>query len=499
MGAAQKSLNEILGRKEIALLLLIDFSKAFDMVDHDILLEKLAHYDIRGMAYQWLKSYLYNRKQFVSINGKNSKINPFKYGVPQGSILGPLLFIIYINDIPNIQQATKFILYADDANIIIHGKTMHKIEMKFNILSKNLVNWVSANGLSLNVRKTNYMIFTNMRRNPDNLNLKVNAMPVEERSTCKFLGVLIDNKLTWKHHIAAVAKKLNQNAGILFKVKGLFPQKVMKTLYHSFIQSTLNYCTIIWGLGCKSSLNSIFVAQKRAVRVISPGFVNYWYDKKTGQIPSHTKMYFQELELHTIYSLVLLNILVFMQKIQLHRAPQSILDKFSLTDFQIPNTSYCNFEVPQTRLKCQTNSIFHKGPLLFNSVLQEISTETCEDNETQATNESIALNLRNTNLNPFKRAIKKYISKIQGTGDSEEWESINFRLYKGSRSSKRLKSSYIKRNDIGTCSSQPEEKIQCPKYAKITFLALSNLNKPRTHWKFVEGKTVTFLSTSRKN
>ena len=116
---AKQVLLDSLSRRQVSLLLLIDFSKAFDMVEHSILLKKLEHYGIRGKASQWITLYLHNRMQFVSIDGTDSKTRHMQYGVPQGSILGPLLFIIYINDIPNVSQIAKFILYADDANIIM--------------------------------------------------------------------------------------------------------------------------------------------------------------------------------------------------------------------------------------------------------------------------------------------------------------------------------------------------------------------------------------------
>jgi hypothetical protein len=125
--AAQNCILDTLNKNEIALLLLIDFSKAFDMVDHDILLSKLSRYGIRGNALKWMQSYLRGRRQYVTIDGKNSSERDLKFGVPQGSILGPLLFIIYINDLPNIHKFAKFILYADDANIIITGKDVQEI------------------------------------------------------------------------------------------------------------------------------------------------------------------------------------------------------------------------------------------------------------------------------------------------------------------------------------------------------------------------------------
>ena len=150
---AQNILLESLSKRQISLLLLIDFSKAFDMVEHPILLQKLEHYGIRGPALKWLESYLSNRKQFVSVNGAESSTLSIDFGVPQGSILGPLLFIIYINDIPNISEFAKFILYADDANIILTANTIEEINSQLEILIFNLQQWVASNGLALNLKK----------------------------------------------------------------------------------------------------------------------------------------------------------------------------------------------------------------------------------------------------------------------------------------------------------------------------------------------------------
>ena len=144
--------QHILLEKQISLLSLIDFSKAFDMVEHTILLRKLEHYGIQGLAFKWMTSNLKNRSQFVSLSGENSSIKHMQYGVPQGSILRPLLFIIYINDLPNIFNRAKFILYADDANIIINGANIADIVQQLNALCNILPNCVISNGLALNLK-----------------------------------------------------------------------------------------------------------------------------------------------------------------------------------------------------------------------------------------------------------------------------------------------------------------------------------------------------------
>ncbi len=201
----------------MSLLLLIDYSKAFDMVDHNILLRKLNHYGIRGTALKWMESYLENRTQFVSIDGTNSREQNMKYGVPQGSILGPLLFIIYINDLPEIFPLARFILYADDANIILTANNIEEIYEKLIQLSKTLLNWVSCNGLALNLKKTNYMIFSS-RRLELPTSLIISDTLIERKTEAKFLGIIIDEKLTWSRHIKALQSKMCRYIGVMYKI-----------------------------------------------------------------------------------------------------------------------------------------------------------------------------------------------------------------------------------------------------------------------------------------
>ena len=259
------------------MLLLIDFSKAFDMVNHDILLEKLHHYVIRGIANKWFSSYLADREQYVSVGNKNSSTSKLKYGIPQGSILGPLLFIIYINDLPNINKIVKFILYADDANIILTGDTISEINSKFSELSDALVSWVSSNELSLNIKKINYMIFTRKRNlNLDNFSPKIVNLHIERKLVARFLGVLIDEKLSWSQHIAAIKSKMSRYIGILYKLKNTLPLRPHILIFNSLIQSHINCCSVVWGSSMKNKIEALFTAQKKAIRAIMPGFVNYY-------------------------------------------------------------------------------------------------------------------------------------------------------------------------------------------------------------------------------
>ena len=188
------------------------------MVEHTILLRKLEHYGIRGLALKWMTSYLKNRSQFVSLSGENSSIKNMQYGVPQGSILGPLYFIIYINDLPNIFNRAKFILYADDANIIINGANIADIVQQLNALCNILPNWVISNGLALNLKKTKYMLFS--RQNielPDEF--KILNKKIDRVKEVRFLGVIVDEKLNWSAHIKTFKSKMSRYIGILCKIK----------------------------------------------------------------------------------------------------------------------------------------------------------------------------------------------------------------------------------------------------------------------------------------
>ena len=183
---------------EFVIGVFLDFSKAFDTVDHSILLCKLEHYGIRGIAHSWFESYLYNRKQFVTYNNVPSSMKAIKCGVPQGSILGPLLFLVYINDLVSICKHTAPFLFADDTNLFKNGNNLDVMVDSLNTELNEISIWLKVNKLSLNIKKTHYMVFTTKRKGVDSLNVTIDGHIIDKVIHTKFLGVSIDEKLNWK-------------------------------------------------------------------------------------------------------------------------------------------------------------------------------------------------------------------------------------------------------------------------------------------------------------
>ncbi len=208
----------------------IDLKKAFDTIDHKILIKKLEMYGIRGIASDWIKCYLSNRKQYVLYNDTSSDMLDINCGVPQGSILGPALFILFINDLCNVSNILNFILFADDTNIFQSGPCINDLCKSVSKELAKLNIWFRVNKLSLNINKTNFIIFTNNKIKYDT-KVYINDIEIERVFCTKFLGVIIDSKLTWTNHIQHIKGKVAKNVSLMYKVKHLLTQEALHSLY----------------------------------------------------------------------------------------------------------------------------------------------------------------------------------------------------------------------------------------------------------------------------
>ena len=226
----------------------IDLQKAFDNVNHDILLSKLNHYGIRGVAFNWFKSYLRDRTQYATINNERSKIQTIKYGVPQGSILGPLLFLIYINDLSRSIINSKIHHFADDTNLLYVSSSLKDINKKINFDLSNLVQWLRANKIALNVNKTDIAIFRSPRKQiTKKMNFPLSGQKIRQKTCTKYLGVLLDEHVLFKDHINTLKQKLNRASGILAKLRHDLSFDILKTVYYSLFDTHLHYASQVWG------------------------------------------------------------------------------------------------------------------------------------------------------------------------------------------------------------------------------------------------------------
>ena len=265
-----EAIRNTLDNKRFGCGIFIYLQKAFDTVNHEILLSKLEHYGVRGCALEWFRSYLSDRKQYVSVNGSNSNLLPITCGVPQGSVLGPLLFLIYINDLPNASKKLNFYLFADDKNIYYESKDLSNVLKIVNKELRSIKRWLDANKVSLNIDKTNYVIFHSSSRNvPSDSTIKIGKKHIKRVKFVKFLGLLLDEHLSWKYHLSELSKKLARTCGFFFKIRNLLPLDVLLCLYNALFLSFLQYGLIVWGQTFASYIGPILKLQKKAVRDIS--------------------------------------------------------------------------------------------------------------------------------------------------------------------------------------------------------------------------------------
>ena len=238
--------NDSLNNKNYLISIFLDFSKAFDTISHEILLQKLDRYGFRGTINTWLRSYLHHRKQYVSVGKINSDVLETVIGVPQGSTLGPLLFLIYIADMQQAFKSMKVIHYADDSTLYFSFPKNNDCAQLVNTELKSLSDWLSANKLFLNVTKTKYMVFHNIGKPPD-VNISINELPVERTEVHKFLGIHIDDRLTFSTHAQKLCSKISQKIGIIRKISNIVPGNVLKQLHFAFIHSGYTYGITTYG------------------------------------------------------------------------------------------------------------------------------------------------------------------------------------------------------------------------------------------------------------
>ena len=373
-----------LEQNKFTLGVFIDLSKAFDTVDHNILLNKLEFYGVKNSNLKWFESYLHKRQQFIGYDQNQTKMNYITCGVPQGSILGPLLFLIYVNDLNNVSDLLDPIMFADDTNLFYSHSN---IKILFDTVNRELCklnNWFHANKLSLNVSKTKYTFFHKLRQNiniPLVLpNLSINGITVKRERSIKFLGVF-----------QTIENKISKNIGMLFKAKFLLNQKCLKSIYFSFIHCYLTYANIAWGSTHQSKLKKLYKQQKHASRII--------FNK---DITTHSRPLLKSLNALNVYQLNIFQTILLMYKCNNNSSPVLYRDKFTTINHRYPTRqSTHNFRIPERKSQTTNFSISFRGPYLWNNYLSEnIKTLTSLPAFKKATKQTL-LNTNNE-LNFFR-------------------------------------------------------------------------------------------------
>ena len=267
------------------------------------MLYKLSYYGLSGIALNIFKNYLYNRTQYAEFRNNHSTFSTIKIGVPQGSILGPLIFIIYINDIIKASNAIKFIMYADDTTLF------STINCKGNVIRQNLCfnnelskisDWLLVNKLSHNVAKTQFMVFSMPQNKIILPSLNIADTEIECVDSFNFLGITFDKHINWQAHINKTVGKIYRTTGILHRLKYVLPRYILKTIYTSLILCHINYGILAWG----DNNNIIFKIQKRAIRTIT-----------CSKCIAHTEPLFKDLRLLKVFDIYKLQQLQFYYKL----------------------------------------------------------------------------------------------------------------------------------------------------------------------------------------
>jgi len=312
-------------QKDISLGIFIDIKKAFDTVDHRILIRKLQHYGFEGVELELLKNYLVKRYQYTDIDGFISEFAEILAGVPQGSVLGPLLFLIYINDFPCATNFQSF-LFADDTSLFMSGNNLKSLQIQAQAELYKVEEWFKANKMQLNSKKTRFIVFNlpKVRRSEpftievDGEKLVRVSEEAEEKSV-RLVGVKLDEELSFKYHAAEMKAKLSRVNYVLARSKNELPLNVRVLIYNSLVRSVMEFPCVLYGAAKAGVVGTVEKVQKKIIRNVIGA-----------RYRAHTNEIFLELGFLKFRDMVEYNQRVLGHKICYSTLPLNIRSDFSL-------------------------------------------------------------------------------------------------------------------------------------------------------------------------
>ena len=343
----------------------MDLTKAFDTVDHQILLDKLHHYGVRGQTNNLFKSYLTNRKQFVKIGESESKYQSINCGVPQGSVLGPLLFLIYVNDIASRCPLGNIRLFADDTNVFVENENLDQLYENAKTILDYLYKWFKVNKLTVNSKKSSFTIFTtNHLRNNNNFvdNITVNNEKILINSSTKYLGVTIDQELSWKEHVQELCNGLKCLFPIFYNIRTYLTIEHIRTIYYTLIYSRVKYGLAVYGTANSGIIEKIQILQNQLLKVLTEKPYRYC----TNKLHNELKIFKQE-------------ILTFVHNFKNEKLPL-VFSNYFTTFSQIHGINTrnrnTNFIIPKVSSNLGSTSITFEGAVLWNNLDKKMKEST---------------------------------------------------------------------------------------------------------------------------
>ena len=360
------NLRKFLNDGNYALSLFIDLTKALDTLDHEILLYKMNNYGIRGHANRFFRSYLTGRKQFTSINGIQSTLRDVQCGVPQGSVLRPIMFLIYINDLHTVIGTEHTRLFADDASIILCNKNFTDLIDACKEKYKHIIKWCYDNKLTINHDKTCFILFHTKNKSVPRelLNIDIDGIFIQRVTYTKYLGVVIDEKLNWHEHVNYVCSSLIKFFGIFSKIKHFMNKNTARNIYFALINSRINYGIEVYGKCAASYMSKIQTLQNKLMKML----LQLHYRTPTDDLHAM-------LNILKVNDMFKTNILSFVNRCLLFDVPPVFYDYFKYQEVNY-NLRFKRLEVPRFRNNYGMFRVAVQGADLWNNIPDTLSCFT---------------------------------------------------------------------------------------------------------------------------